>query len=293
MGVLNVTPDSFSDGGHFVDVAAAVAHGMRLRADGADIVDVGGESTRPGAERVPVEIELRRVVPVVRELAAAGVAVSIDTTRREVAEAAVGHGAIMVNDVSGATADPAMAGFVADAAVDFVAMHWRGHSRRMQQNAVYHDVLGEVVAALARRASDLTDAGVDPRRIILDPGLGFAKLPEHNWALLAGMGDLTALGHPVLIGASRKSFLGALAVEHGLHAASPADRDGLSAAVAVLAATSGAAYLRVHDVKRTREAIVVARKWVDAAVHPAVECHSTPAGPRARTGPGRHDDREG
>ncbi|HEX8204820.1 MAG TPA: dihydropteroate synthase, partial [Solirubrobacteraceae bacterium] len=190
MGVVNVTPDSFSDGGRWLDPDAAVRQGLALVADGADLVDVGGESTRPGAGRITVAEELRRVLPVVSGLAAAGVVVSVDTMRAEVADAALARGAVLVNDVSGALADPAMAGLVADARVPFVAMHWRGASDRMEELAVYGDVVAEVRDELARRVDALVAAGVDEERIVLDPGFGFAKRAEHGWALLAHLDAL-------------------------------------------------------------------------------------------------------
>jgi dihydropteroate synthase len=210
MGILNVTPDSFSDGGAFTDREAAIAHGLAMQAAGASYVDVGGESTRPGADRVDAAEECHRVLPVVRELAAAGVRVSIDTTRARVAEAALGVGAGMVNDVSGGLADPAMADVVAQARVPWVLMHWRGPSRRMYAPATYRDVVEEVRDELITRVDAAVAAGVDTDRLILDPGLGFAKRPEHDWALLRGLDAIVGLGLPVLVGASRKSFLGQL-----------------------------------------------------------------------------------
>ncbi len=210
MGVLNVTPDSFSDGGRYADVDAAVAHGVRLRADGAELVDVGGESTRPGADRVDAETEAARVVPVIRELAAAGVPVSIDTTRARVAVAALQAGAIVVNDVSGGLADPDMVGVVRDAGCPWVLMHWRGHSRRMNELASYGDVVADVRAELGQRVDAALAAGIGPDQIIIDPGLGFAKNAAHNWQLSARLPELVELGYPLLFGASRKSYLGQL-----------------------------------------------------------------------------------
>lgn len=201
MGVLNVTPDSFSDGGTFADQTVAIEHGLAMHAAGADYVDVGGESTRPGADRVDADEECRRVVPVVRELAAAGVRVSVDTTRAEVAAAALAAGAELVNDVSGGLADQGMARLVAETGVPWVLMHWRGHSREMQAAARYGDVVTEVAAELTARVEDVVAAGVDPGQLVLDPGLGFAKNAEHNWALLAGLDRLVRLGLPVLVGA--------------------------------------------------------------------------------------------
>ncbi len=265
MGVLNVTPDSFSDGGCFSDPGTAIAHGLAMHAAGADYVDVGGESTRPGADRVDAAEECGRVVPVIRELAAAGVRTSVDTTRAEVAEAALAAGAELVNDVSGGLADKNMADLVAEARVPWVLMHWRGHSREMYAAAQYGDVVTEVCAELTARVEDVVAAGVAPEQLVLDPGLGFAKRAEHNWALLAGLDRLTALGLPVLVGASRKTFLGRLLA--GPDAAPrPADeRDAATLATTVLAAEAGAWGVRVHDAAasvdalRTLEAVRAAR----------------------------------
>lgn len=260
MGVVNVTPDSFSDGGLWFDPEEAIARGHALRAEGADLIDVGGESTRPGAERVPLDEELRRVVPVVRGLAAAGAIVSVDTMRVEVARAAVEAGALLVNDVSGGLADPAMAAFVAEAGVPVVVMHWRGHARTMQEKAHYTDVVGEVRAELAERMDRVVAAGVDPEAIILDPGLGFAKNAEHNWALLAHLEALVELDRPLLVAASRKAFLGRLlADDQGLRP--PRGRDDATAAVTALAALAGAWGVRVHEVPASRDAVRVAAAW--------------------------------
>jgi dihydropteroate synthase len=264
MGVVNVTPDSFSDGGEFFDAAEAVAHGLLQRAQGADLVDVGGESTRPGAERVPEDEELRRVLPVVTELTRAGVPVSVDTMRVRVAEAAVSAGAVLVNDVSGGLADPDMARFVAAAGVPYVVMHWRGHSRGMQERARYGDVVADVSAELRGRVDAVLTAGVDPRRVIVDPGLGFAKTAEHNWALLAGLDDLVALGYPVLLGASHKGFLGKLLADSDGTPRPVTGRDLASAAVSALAAARGVWAVRVHDVPPSVDAVKVAAAWRDA-----------------------------
>ena len=255
MGVLNVTPDSFSDGGCFSDPATAIAHGLDMHAAGADYVDVGGESTRPGADRVDAGEECSRVVPVIRELAAAGVRTSVDTTRAEVAEAALDAGAELVNDVSGGLADKNMADLVAEAGVPWVLMHWRGHSREMYAAAQYGDVVTEVCAELTARVEDVVAAGVSPEQLVLDPGLGFAKRAEHNWALLAGLDRLTALGLPVLVGASRKTFLGRLlAGPEG--APRPAEeRDSATLATTVLAAQAGAWGVRVHDAAASVDAL--------------------------------------
>lgn len=248
MGILNVTPDSFSDGGRFVDVGAAVAQGLALAAAGADLVDVGGESTRPGAVRVPVEEELRRVVPVVRELAAVGVAVSVDTMWAPVAEAAVAAGACLVNDVSGGLADPAMIPLLAETEVRCVLMHWRAHAAVMQEHAVYDDVVEDVRSELARRCDAAVAAGVAPDRIVLDPGLGFAKTAAHSWTLLGSLPRLGSLGLPLLVGASRKGFLRECVDVRRHDPDRPTDRDDVSAAVVAVAAAAGAWGVRVHDV---------------------------------------------
>lgn len=263
MGVLNVTPDSFSDGGRYPTVADAVAAGARMAADGAAWVDVGGESTRPGAERVPLEIEVQRVVPVVEGLAAQGVAVSIDTTRAAVARTCVAAGARMVNDVSGGLADPDMLATVAGLDVDYVAMHWRAHSVRMRDFTDYDDVLAEVTAALQERLAACVMAGIPPGRVILDPGLGFAKQAHHNWTLLAGLPQILALGPRVLVGASRKRFLGALLAEEG-EPRPVAERDAATGAVSALAAWHGVWGVRVHDVRTTADALAVVRAWQEA-----------------------------
>jgi dihydropteroate synthase len=248
MGIVNVTPDSFSDA-HLDD---AVEHGLRLMAEGADLVDVGGESTRPGAQRVSAEEELHRVLPVVTGLVAGGAVVSVDTMRASVAAAAVDAGAVMVNDVSGGLADDAMLPMVAARGVPYVAMHWRGHSADMQSGAVYDDVVGEVCAELTARRDAARGAGIAD--VVLDPGLGFAKEASHNWELLRGLGALTALGCPLLVGASRKSFLGALLDRD------PAGRDAATAAVTVLAAQAGAWAVRVHDVAPSADAVRVVER---------------------------------
>ena len=260
MGVLNVTPDSFSDGQHYLAVEAAVEHGLAMSRAGADFVDVGGESTRPGAARVPASEELRRVLPVVRGLVQSGVQVSIDTMRAQVASAAIEAGATVVNDVSGGLADRDMARTIAGSGATYVAMHWRAHSIGMQRRTAYDDVLMEVRERLAGRLDALVNCGIDPDRIVLDPGLGFAKEAEHNWTLLRGLDRILDLGRPVLIGASRKSFLGQAASVDGIVPA-PADRDRLTAGVTALAAAAGAACVRVHDVGSSRDAITVATAW--------------------------------
>lgn len=257
MGVVNVTPDSFSDGGAWFEPDAAVEHGRSLVADGADIVDVGGESTRPGAERPSVEEELRRVLPVVEALAAEGAVVSIDTMRAIVAHQALRAGATLVNDVSGGLADPGILAVVADAGCPYVAMHWRGHSTGMQSRAVYGDVVADVAHELTDRRAAILSAGVTAERLVLDPGLGFAKYAPHNWALLAHLDALTAIGQPVLVGASRKTFLGRIGAPPGTDPRPPADRDAATAATSVLCALAGVWGVRVHDVAGTRDALAV------------------------------------
>ena len=278
MSVLNVTPDSFSDGGRFVDVEIAVAHALAQVAAGADLIDVGGESTRPGAQRISADEELTRVIPVIERLATHGIVVSIDTMRSEVAAAAVGAGARLVNDVSGGLADPGMHAWVASVEVPYIAMHWRGHSTDMQRLATYDDVVAEVCGELADRLAELADAGVDPARVIVDPGLGFAKESAHNWALLAALPQLSELGHPVLIGASRKRFLGDLLGEPG-RPRPVEERDAATDAITALASAAGAWAVRVHDVRGSRDAIAVAGAWRAAASHGADDTrNSVPTG---------------
>ena len=257
MGVVNVTPDSFSDGGRWFAPEAAVAHGMELLEQGADILDVGGESTRPGAQRPSQAEEIRRVIPVIRELARRGARVSVDTMRGSVAAQAIEAGAAIVNDVSGGLADTDMARVVAAAGVPFVVMHWRGHADTMQDHASYDDVVGEVCRALAARAADLCDQGVGREQLILDPGFGFAKLPEHNWSLLAHLDVVQSLGFPVLVGASRKAFLSSLGDSVGGAARPPDQRDGRTAATTVIAGLAGAWAVRVHDVASSADALRV------------------------------------
>jgi dihydropteroate synthase len=259
MGVVNVTPDSFSDGGRWFAPDAAIAHGRDLHAQGADILDIGGESTRPGATRPLVEEELGRVVPVIAELAGTGATVSVDTMRSEVAEAAIAAGAAIVNDVSGGLADPRMYDVVAAAGCTYVAMHWRAHADHMRDFAVY-DGPGGVVAAvrdeLSARVDAMLAAGIEPARIVLDPGLGFAKRPEHNWQLLRDLGPVRSLGYPLLVGASRKSFIGTLLASGG----SPrpvGDREHANTALTVVLAQQGVWGLRVHDVLSAKDALRV------------------------------------
>jgi len=260
IGILNVTPDSFSDGGRFLAADAAIAHGLSLARNGADLVDVGGESTRPGATPVTREEELRRVIDVVRALSEAGVAVSIDTMHAQVAQAAVEAGAVLVNDVSGALADPDMAATVAALGVDMVAMHWRASSDRMDALDVYDDVVESVRDELAARMAVLTDAGVAPERIILDPGLGFAKVTDSNWPLLARMREWAGDAR-VLVGASRKRFVGAAIARDGAIAPEPEARDHATTAITALAAAAGVWGVRVHDPAAARDAIAVVSAW--------------------------------
>ena len=265
MGILNVTPDSFSDGGRWADARGAIDRGLRLHADGADLVDVGGESTRPGAGRITVEEELDRVLPVVRELVTAGVPVSIDTMRARVAEACVSEGAVLVNDVSGGQADPEMLPWLATCEVPYVAMHWRGPSDVMEDLATYDDVVAEVREELAARLEALVAAGVAVDRVVLDPGLGFAKRSPHNWALLRDLDQLRSLGRPLLVGASRKRFLGDLLADD-LGEPRPFDgRDAAGDAVTALAAAAGVWCVRVHEVGASRDAVLVAREWTQTS----------------------------
>ncbi|MEW1773064.1 dihydropteroate synthase [Streptomyces sp. NPDC086777] len=259
MGVVNVTPDSFSDGGRWFDTTTAVKHGLDLGAQGADLVDVGGESTRPGATRVDEDEELRRVVPVVRGLAAEGVVVSVDTMRASVARQALAAGAALVNDVSGGLADPDMIPVVADAGAPFVVMHWRGFLEGGNVKGVYADVVGEVLDELHARVDAVLAGGISPDRIVVDPGLGFSKNSEHDLTLLAHLDRLHALGHPLLVAASRKRFLGRVLA--GPEAAPPParERDAATAAVSALAAHAGAWAVRVHEVRATADAVRVAR----------------------------------
>lgn len=265
MGVVNVTPDSFSDGGHWFDTTAAIKHGLELAAEGADLIDVGGESTRPGASRVDEAEELRRVIPVVRGLAAEGVTVSVDTMRAGVAEQSVAAGAALVNDVSGGLADPGMIPVVADAGVPFVVMHWRGFSESMNSRAVYEDVVGEVVSELRARMEAVVEGGVDPARIVIDPGLGFAKNAAQDLALIAHLDRLHDLGRPLLVAASRKRFLGHVLAGEGTTPPPARERDAATAAISALSAGAGAWAVRVHAVRPTADAVRVARAVEGAA----------------------------
>lgn len=257
MGVLNVTPDSFSDGGRWLEPDAAVAHALDLVAQGADLIDVGGESTRPGAARVDPAEEQARVVPVIRSLAGHGVTVSVDTLNASTARAAAEAGAAIINDVSGGLADPTMPEAVLDTGLQYVVMHWRGRLDAADSRAVYTDTVAEVRAELSARVTGLLELGIDPAKLVLDPGLGFSKNASHNWQVLAGLKAFETLGYPVLIGASRKRFLGALLPAD----ATVEDRDAPTAVISALAAQAGVWAVRVHDVASTRIALDVVRAW--------------------------------
>jgi dihydropteroate synthase len=269
MGVVNATPDSFSDGGRHGDAGGAVRHGLRLLDEGADLLDVGGESTRPGADRVPLAEELARVLPVVEGLVAAGAVVSVDTVRAPVAAAALEAGAQLVNDVSGGLGDPGLLPLVASAGVPYVVMHGRGPSRDMQSRARYDDVLAEVSAELLARRDAALTAGVARERLLLDPGLGFAKEADHNWSLVASLPELARLGSPLVIGASRKAFLGRLLADASGEPRPVDDRDAATAAVTVLAAQAGAWAVRVHEARASADAVRVVAASRDAERAPA------------------------
>ena len=257
VGVLNVTPDSFSDGGRYAGLDAALDHGRRMWAEGADLVDVGGESTRPGADRVDAAEETRRVLPAVTALAGEGVAVSVDTMRAAVAAAALRAGASVVNDVSGGLADPDMARVVAEAGGPMVLMHWRGHSRDMQALASYRDVVADVRQELAERVDAALAAGVAPDNLVIDPGLGFAKTAAHNWALLRRLGEFVGTGLPVLVATSRKSFLGSLLAGPDGAPRPVREREDATVATTVIAALAGVWGVRVHEVRRNVDALKV------------------------------------
>jgi dihydropteroate synthase len=262
MGVVNVTDDSFSDGGLFLDRDRAVAHGLALAADGATIIDVGGESTRPGAVRVDAAVETARIVPVVKDLAAQGITVSIDTMHAEVAAAALEHGAQIVNDVSGGRADAKMVSLVAEAGVRWVLMHWRNVSAaRPHEVPRYREVVADVKAELLASIDAAVAGGVDAGNVIIDPGLGFAKTGEHNWALLHALPEFVATGVPVLVGASRKRFLGTLLADARGRLRAPAGRETATAVISALAAMHGAWGVRVHDVQASVDALKVVEAW--------------------------------
>jgi dihydropteroate synthase len=263
VGVLNVTPDSFSDGGKFVNVDAAVAHAISLRAAGADFIDVGGESTRPGADRLDPKAERKRVMPVLKALIEREIPVSVDTMNASTAQAAADAGVLVVNDVSGGLADPEMLRTVAETGVHFIASHWRGPSANMDDNATYRNVVYEVRDALKARIAEMLVWGISPDKIVLDPGLGFAKTSDHNWALLKALPRLESIGYPILIGASRKRFLAPF-VDDG---APSAERDFATAVVSALAAQAGVWGLRVHDVESTAAALDIWSAWNDGGVH--------------------------
>ena len=246
MGILNVTPDSFADGGRHNEFDAAVARGLAMIAEGVDIIDIGGESTRPGAERVSEEDELNRTIPVITELAKHGVRISIDTMRASTAEAAVKAGASIVNDVSGGLADPEMLATVAGLQVAYIAMHWRGQSKEMNSKAVYGDVVTEVIAELNERIDAASDAGIHRDKLIIDPGIGFAKDAEHNWAIIDSIDRFVAMGYPVLVGASRKRFLGG---------DSPDEREQATIELTQRLGTTGVWAVRVHSVKPHKEVL--------------------------------------
>ena len=266
MGVVNVTPDSFSDGGRFRAAEAAVEHGLELLAEGADLLDIGGESTRPGATRPVVAEELERVIPVITALAERGALVSVDTMRSEVAAAALDAGAAVVNDVSGGLADPSILRVVAERDAAYVAMHWRGHADAMQQHASYTapdrgGVVGEVVDELRQRVDDAVAAGVAPDRIAVDPGIGFAKTAEHNWELLRHLEALDSLGLPILVGSSRKSFLGTLLAGPDGTARPVLDREDATVALTTLAGLLGVWAVRVHQARASVDALKVVSRW--------------------------------
>ncbi len=263
MGVVNVTPDSFSDGGVYADPGEATAAGIAMIDSGADLVDVGGESTRPGAPRVPAEEELRRIIPVISDLAAVGAAVSVDTSRAVVAEAALDAGACLVNDVSGG-ADPDMFALVAKRRVPYVLMHGRGPSADMQSRASYRDVVADVSVELRERLQVALAAGIRRDALVLDPGIGFAKTGTHNWALLAALDQLQELGQPLLIGTSRKSFLGRLLADSAGRPRPVDRRDAATVATTALAAAHGVWAVRVHAVRASADAVRVAAAWHNA-----------------------------
>ena len=246
MGILNVTPDSFADGGRHNDFEAAVARGLEMIAEGVDIIDVGGESTRPGAERVSEEEEIARTIPVIKELAKYGTTISIDTMRASTAEAAVKAGASIINDVSGGLADVEMLQTAARLNVPFIAMHWRGQSKDMNSKAIYGDVVKDVIAELNERIDAALDAGIHKDKLIIDPGIGFAKDADHNWAIIDAIDRFVSMGYPVLVGASRKRFLGG---------DSPDEREQATIDLTKRLGTTGVWAVRVHSVKPHKEVL--------------------------------------
>ena len=256
MGVLNVTPDSFSDGGRFDDTEIAISHALQMIEDGADIIDIGGESTRPGSDRISVQEELDRVLPVIAGLVNSGVAISIDTMRAEVARAAVGAGAVMVNDVSGGKSDPEMLSYVSTLTVPYILMHWRGPSNIMNTLTDYNDVVADVTSEISKQVDVAVAAGIARERIAIDPGIGFAKTVDQNWPILKHLEVLEGLGLPILMGASRKKFLGELLAKDGV-ARDSDERESATTAISTLMAARGLWAVRVHDVKPTRDAIAV------------------------------------
>ncbi len=248
MGILNVTPDSFSDGGDYFDSKKAIARGIEMIEEGATIIDVGGESTKPGADRVSMDDELTRVIPVIHALAKTGAMVSVDTMRAEVAALAVAAGARIINDVSGGLADPAMHATAAALKTQYICMHWRGQSKDMDSLAVYEDVVPEVIHELTKQVAAALLAGIEPTKLVVDPGLGFAKKNEHNWELLKNIDKLKELGFPILVGGSRKRFLGG---------EQPSDRESASIALTTWLATKHIWGVRTHTVKPHVDAIRV------------------------------------
>jgi len=246
MGILNVTPDSFADGGRHNDFDAAISRGLEMIAEGVDIIDIGGESTRPGADRVSEEQEIARTIPVIAELAKHGATISIDTMRASTAEAAINAGASIINDVSGGIADVAMLQTAARLKVPYIAMHWRGHSKDMNSKAVYGDVVTDVISELNERIEAALDAGIDKDKLIIDPGIGFAKDAEHNWAIIDSIDRFVAMGYPVLVGASRKRFLGG---------ESPDEREQATIELTKRLGATGIWAVRVHSVKPHKEVL--------------------------------------
>ena len=258
MGMLNVTPDSFADGGKHFTIDNAIAHAKEMVAEGVDIIDIGGESTRPGAQRITEEEEFRRVVPVLTEVLKLGVAVSVDTTRASLAERAISLGVRFINDVSGGLADPRMARVISQSGVKYVAMHWRAHSEQMMEHAKYEDVVADVKNELKARVEALQSSGVRQEQLIIDPGIGFSKQPAQNWELLRGLDELAEIGLPILIGASRKRFLG--------EELKPEEREAASIAVTSFCAAQGVWAVRTHSVKPHKDAIAQVAK-LQVALH--------------------------